>query len=310
MGRGTRTRAFGSSRREGHDASSFYGQKLYADTKRRESESQTENKVPEAFLDHVLVMDARHMEGLPDRSVHLMVTSPPYNVGKDYDQNLGLDEYRKLLQDVFSETYRVLVDGGRACVNIANVGRKPYIPYHRYIIEAMDQAGFLMRGEVIWDKGAGAGVSTAWGSWCSPSNPTFRDVHEYILVFSKGKFGRKVEGGTTSITSEQFVAWTKSIWSFPPESATRVGHPAPFPIELPDRLIRLFTYEGEVVLDPFCGAGSTCVAAARAKRRYIGMDVEEGYVKIAESRLAGKNLERAPPTSVRRRKKPASQRQS
>lgn len=308
MSRSTKTRTFGSSRREGHDSSPFYHQKLYAGRPSAPVTRQPENAVPGAFLDKILRMDARKMEGLPDRSIHLMVTSPPYNVGKDYDRDLDLGEYRALLKDVFGETYRVLVDGGRACVNIANVGRKPYIPYHRFIIDAMEEIGFLMRGEVIWDKGAGAGVSTAWGSWRSPSNPTFRDVHEYILVFSKGQFGRRVEGGKASITSEQFVAWTKSIWSFSPESATRVGHPAPFPVELPSRLIRLFTYEGEVVLDPFCGVGTTCVAAATLNRHYVGMDLVEDYVQAARERIrralsSGNSADSAPPRAPLRKKR-------
>lgn len=131
------------------------------------------------------------MEELPDNSVHLMVTSPPYNVGKEYDQNLSFTEYREFLKSVWKEVYRVLVPGGRACINIANLGRKPYIPLHTFIIKDMLDIGFLMRGEIIWNKGSSASPSTAWGSWLSAKNPTLRDVHEYILVFSKDTFKRE-----------------------------------------------------------------------------------------------------------------------
>ena len=222
---------------------------------------------------------------IPDESVHLMVTSPPYNVGKDYDEDLDLEEYRGLLRDVFAEVYRKLVVGGRACVNVANLGRRPYIPLHSYIIEEMAEIGFLMRGEVIWSKAASAGSSTAWGSWLSASNPTLRDIHEYILVYSKGSMKREKQGRESTIKRDEFLEYTKSIWSFPTESAKRVGHPAPFPVELPYRLIQLYTFQGDVVLDPFCGSGTTCVAAMKTQRHFIGVDTSEEYVELARMRL-------------------------
>ena len=125
------------------------------------------------------------MDELPDNSVHLMITSPPYNVTKEYDSNLNLEEYLILLKNVWKETYRVLVPRGRACINIANLRRKPYIPLHSYIIKDMLELGFYMRGEIIWNKTSSASPSTAWGSWLSAANPVLRDIHEYILVFSK-----------------------------------------------------------------------------------------------------------------------------
>jgi site-specific DNA-methyltransferase (adenine-specific) len=226
------------------------------------------------------------MDELPDRSVHLAVTSPPYNVGKEYDRDLTLDQYRMLLQRVFVELYRVLADGGRACINVANLGRKPYIPLHSYVIQDMLGAGFQMRGEVIWNKGSSAGTSTAWGSWQSASNPTLRDVHEYILVFSKGEFSRKAKDKKSTISKAQFLQYTKSVWDFAAESAKRAGHPAPFPVELPYRCIQLYTFAGDVVLDPFCGIGTTCVAALKSGRRFVGYETDAEYVKAAESRLA------------------------
>ncbi|MEM4145221.1 MAG: site-specific DNA-methyltransferase [Candidatus Nitrosocaldus sp.] len=286
ISRRTKTSRFGVSKREGHDSTSFYSRSLYNELNVDENMIEVENSIPSEVLDKVFCKDSRKMEEIPDSSVHLMVTSPPYNVGKEYDQDLDLKAYLNLLKDVFSETYRVLVPGGRVCVNIANVGRKPYIPYHKFIIDTMLEVGFMMRGEVIWNKGAGAGVSTAWGSWCSPSNPTLRDVHEYILIFSKGKFSRNGKGKEPTITRDEFLEYTKSVWEFPPESAKRVGHPAPFPIELPYRCIQLYTFKGEVVLDPFCGVGTTCIAAIKAGRHYIGIDINPEYVEKANRRIS------------------------
>jgi len=142
-----------------------------------------------------------------------------------------------------------------------------------------------MRGEVIWDKGAGAGVSTAWGSWCSATNPTLRDTHEYILMFSKGKFGRNGKGKESTVTRDEFLEYTKSVWNFQPESARRVGHPAPFPVELPYRCIQLYTFKDEVVLDPFCGVGASAIAAIKTGRHFIGIDIDIEYVERARERI-------------------------
>ncbi len=226
------------------------------------------------------------MKELPDNSVHLMVTSPPYNVGKLYDKELTLEEYRGFLTRIWKEVYRVLVPGGRACINVANLGRKPYIPLHTFIIEDMQKLGFLMRGEVIWEKGASASSSIAWGSYLSAKNPVLRDGHEYILIFSKESFTRGIkEEMKSTITKEEFIEYTKSIWSFNAESATRIGHPAPYPVELPSRCIKLYTFENEVVLDPFMGSGTTAVAALMLSRKFVGYDVEEKYIKLAEKRI-------------------------
>ena len=230
------------------------------------------------------------MHELPDDCIHLMCTgnsnSPPYNVGKAYDDDLSEDEYFQLLNSVWKEVYRVLVPGGRACVNIANLGRKPYIPLNAKISNQMTENGFLMRGEIIWDKSASAGTSCAWGSWKSASNPVLRDTHEYILVFSKGKYNREAKDKTSTISREEFLEFTKSIWSFPAESAKRVNHPAPFPVELPRRLIQLYTFANDIVLDPFMGSGTTAVASVQSRRAYVGYDTSLEYVQTAQSRLA------------------------
>jgi DNA modification methylase len=283
--KGSKTSSFGVSKRESHDSTAFYSTKLYQNAKIDEASAEVESQVPSEVLDRVLCQDSRKIENVPNSSVHLMVTSPPYNVGKDYDADLSLNEYLALLKDVFTETYRVLVNGGRSCVNIANIGRKPYIPYHKFIIDVMLEIGFLMRGEVIWNKGAGAGVSTAWGSWCSPSNPTLRDTHEYIVIFSKGKFSRERKEREGTISKEEFLEFTKSIWTFAPESAKRVGHPAPFPVVLPYRCMQLYTFKGEVVLDPFSGVGTTAIAAIQSGRHFICFDNNPDYVEQARNRI-------------------------
>ncbi len=144
--------------------------------------------------------------------------------------------------------------------------------------------GFLMRGEIIWDKGASAGSSCAWGSWKSASNPSLRDVHEYILIFSKNTYG-KGKKGTSTISKDEFLQFTKSIWTFPSCSAKKAQHPAPFPIELPRRLIELYSYEADTVLDPFMGGGTTALAAIESGRHYIGYELSQEYVDISESKI-------------------------
>ncbi|MHA1657286.1 MAG: DNA-methyltransferase [Candidatus Heimdallarchaeota archaeon] len=283
--KGTETSSFGVTKRENHDSTKFYNSRLYKLLPKEQKVEYQENPIPSKFLDAIFCKSSERMEELPDYSVHLMVTSPPYNVSKEYDNDLTLKEYLQLLKTIFKEVYRVLVPGGRACINIANIGRKPYIPLHSYIIEAMLDLGFLMRGEIIWDKSASAGVSTAWGSWQSASNPVLRDVHEYILVFSKETFVLKKGNKQNSISKEDFLEFTKSLWRFPTESAKRVGHPAPFPVELPYRCIQLYTFQGDVVLDPMIGSGSTAIAALRSNRHFVGYDISREYVEICNQRI-------------------------
>lgn len=283
--KGTKTSRFGASKRENHDSSLFYNSRLYDRQIIEKKFQYVENKIEGKFLDHVFRKSSEKMEELPDNSIHLMVTSPPYNVSKEYDEDLTLEEYIDLLKNVFKEVHRTLVGGGRVCVNIANVGRKPYIPFHSFIIQTMSEIGFLMRGEVIWDKSASSGTSTAWGSWKSAANPTLRDIHEYILIFSKQSFSRKRGKKEDTISRDEFLEFTKSIWTFPTESAKKVGHPAPFPIELPYRLIQLYTFKGDVVLDPFIGSGTTAIAALRTGRHFIGYDNKEEYVNLANKRI-------------------------
>lgn len=284
--RGTQTSSFGSPGRINHDSTAFYASKLYESLPKERKVQYVENRIPTQFLDKIFCKSSEGMNELPDDSVHLMVTSPPYNVGKEYDENLTLGEYRKFLKKVWKEVYRMLVPGGRACINIANLGRKPYIPLHAFIVDDMLDLGFLMRGEIIWNKASSASPSTAWGSWLSAANPTLRDIHEYILVFSKGTFSRKNSNNRkNTISKEEFLEFTKSVWTFPAEPARKVGHPAPFPVELPYRLIQLYTFEGDIVLDPFIGSGQAAIAAIKTNRHYVGYDIDEEYVKLSERRI-------------------------
>jgi len=284
---GTQTSSFGSPGRMNHDSSKFYKSRLYEGLPtEKENVEFVENKIAEENINKIFCKSSEHMEELPDNSVHLMVTSPPYNVGKDYDENLSLEEYRKFLSKIWKETHRVLVPGGRVCINIANLGRKPYIPLHTFIIEDMLKLGFLMRGEIIWNKASTASPSTAWGSWLSAKNPVLRDIHEYILIFSKESFSRVNHNNEkATMNRNEFLELTKSIWTFGAESARKIGHPAPYPIELPLRCIKLYTFENDIVLDPFIGSGTTAIAALKENRRFVGYDTEKKYVDKANERI-------------------------
>jgi site-specific DNA-methyltransferase (adenine-specific) len=222
---------------------------LYKVLENKKIVSQEINSFPSEYLNKIILGSCTNMKEIPDNSLHLMITSPPYNVSKEYDEDLSLDEYSELLKQAFIETYRVLVNGGRACINVANLGRKPYIPISDYISKMMIDIGFNMRGEVIWNKASSASPSTAWGSWLSAANPILRDIHEYILIFSKGEYRRvkskkELKSKDNTIAKEQFMEWTKSIWTINAESAKRIGHPAPFPVELlHNRLIWLYSFQ-------------------------------------------------------------------
>lgn len=288
---GTKTRSFGASQRINHDSSGYYSSRMNVGlAATRNGQVMPDNEFPTSLVNQIILGSSEAMMNVPDNSLHLMITSPPYNATKDYDTDLSLDEYLEVLKRVFAETYRTLVHGGRACINVANLGRKPYIPLSDHISLMMQEIGFLMRGEIIWNKGAGAGRSMAWGSWQSAANPVLRDVHEYILVFSKGDFKRERNGRENTIARDQFMEWTKSVWTMNPESAKKIGHPAPFPIELPYRLIQLYSYKDDIILDPFMGSGTTAIAALRSERKYFGYETDDDYLKISEDRLQAEVL--------------------
>ena len=301
--RKTSTSDFGVGRRENHDASPFY------DRFRPPAISDDHRvRLPRPVEEPFVCGDARHMPTVEDGSVALVVTSPPYFAGKQYEQELERDgvpssylEYLQLLTEVFAECIRKLEPGGRIAVNVANLGRKPYRSLSADVIRILEHdLGLLLRGELIWQKAGGASGSCAWGSYRSAANPVVRDITERVIVASKGRFDRartvrqRASEGLpheSTLLTDDFLALTLDVWSIPPESARRVGHPAPFPVELPERLIWLYTFKDDLVLDPFMGSGSTLVAAARHGRRYVGYDADPGYVEIARRRVA----DEAPP---------------
>lgn len=290
MPKKTKTSSFGVSKREGHDSSEFYNRSMFNSLAQGAGDvtvAQQEIVAIESWADRIYCCSSEAMP-IPDNSVALAFTSPPYNVGKDYDDNMSLDEYLALIQHVGQEVYRVLRPGGRYVVNIANLGRKPYIPLHAHFYKAHMEIGFLPMGEIIWQKGKGANGSCAWGSWKSAKAPRLRDLHEYLLVFTKGMFSRP-DKGESDITREEFMESTLSIWQVPPESAKKVGHPAPFPVALAARVIKLYSYVDDVILDPFLGSGTTCVAAKGLRRHYVGFDISPEYCALSEKRLAETN---------------------
>ena len=246
-------------------------------------EKHQENNVS-LIKNKIFNKSSEDMNELVDNCVSLTVTSPPYNIGKDSDLELNDEEYWKMINKVFSETYRVTKSGGRLVVNVANLGRKPYIPFSKYFTEALNEIGFIMRGEIIWQKSKGANANFAWGSWLSASNPVIRDIHEYCLVFSKDSM-KNSSGGKSTIEKDEFMESTLSIWNITPEKAKKIGHPAPFPVELPKKFINLYSFKDDLILDPFIGSGTTAVASKLLERKYVGYEINKNYIKIANNRL-------------------------
>ena len=295
--RRTSTSNFGVGARENHDSTAFYDRFRPPELSLDETVA-----VPQPVSEPFIHGDARQMDAIEDGTVALVVTSPPYFAGKQYEEELDRDgvpssylEYLQLLADVFAECVRKLEPGGRIAVNVANLGRKPYRSLSADVIRILEHdLGLLLRGELVWQKAEGASGSCAWGSFRSASNPVLRDISERVIVASKGRFDRArsvkqraAEGlpSESTLMTEDFMALTLDVWSIPPESARRVGHPAPFPVELPEQLIRLYTFENDLVLDPFMGSGSALVAAAGLRRRYVGYDLDESYVELARRRV-------------------------
>ena len=293
--RGTKTSNFGVSKRENHDATAFYARFSPPEV------SDDDTVAAASFVDRIVVGDSRHMAEVADNSVALVVTSPPYFAGKAYEEALGEGaipatylDYLQMLRDVFAECARVLEPGGRIAVNVANLGRRPYRSLAADITAILqDDLRLLLRGEVVWVKQRGASGSCAWGSFQRPGNPVLRDVSERVIVAAKGRFDRAIPApkraklglpSVSSITRDEFMEATLDVWELPAESASRVGHPAPFPVALPERLIHLYTYVGDVVLDPFMGSGSTAVAAVRTGRHFVGYDTDPAYVAAATDR--------------------------
>jgi len=295
---GTTTSSFGVSRRENHDSTPFYERFTAPEL------SVSDEVGGRKDIDDIFVGDARNMEKVDDNSVALVVTSPPYFAGKEYEAALGeghipatYKAYLRMLEEVFAECVRTLEPGGRIAVNVANLGRKPYRSLSGDVTWILqERLRLLLRGEVIWVKAKGAAGSCAWGSFQRPANPVLRDLTERIVIASKGRFDRALSSrrrasakpplpSVASIFRDEFMEATTDVWEIPPESASRVDHPAPFPVELPERLIHLYTYRGDLVLDPFMGSGTSAIAAVRTDRHYAGYDTDRGYVERAKTRI-------------------------
>lgn len=295
----TATSQFGSGKRESHDSTSFY-ERFTPPVVSGDEHVQTP-----VVVDRIFHGDARSMtpRQVADGSVALIVTSPPYFTGKEYETDMAAGhvpssyvEYLEMLHEVLAVSLDKLEPGGRMAINVANLGRKPYRSLSADVISILqDDLGMLLRGEIIWQKARGAAGSCAWGSFRSPQNPVLRDVTERVIVASKGRFDRAVRRAEReqrglphepTIETEDFLEATIDVWQMPTASATRVGHPAPFPVELPKRLIELYTYKGDLVLDPFIGSGTTALAAIESGRHYVGFDTERAYIDLASQRIA------------------------
>lgn len=309
----TSTSNFGVGRREGHDASAFYSRFPLPEI----NEDERVVCATPASIDQLWEGDARDLlrsNRIADSSVALVVTSPPYFAGKEYEEALGEGhtpasylDYLDMLTDVFDQCAKKLEPGGRIAVNVANLGRKPYRSLSADVIEILqNRLRLLLRGEIIWQKAEGAAGNCAWGTYQRPGNPVLRDLTERIVIASKGRFNRAISPACRaasklpsegSIFSDDFLGATTDIWQIPPASATRIGHPAPFPVELPERLIELYTYRDDLVLDPFIGSGTTAVAAVRTNRHYVGFDTDPAYIAIAHQRIAAEQTKREGPDS-------------
>ena len=297
--RPTSTSAFGVGRREGHDASDFYAR--FAPPEVADDDHLVDDPSVRA-LDRVVHGSSTDMSAVADGSVALVVTSPPYFAGKAYETELDAEhvpatylEYLQMLRDVFAECVRTLEPGGRIAVNVANLGRRPFRSLTADVVTILqDDLRLLLRGEVVWVKQRGASGSCAWGSFQRATNPVLRDLTERVVIASKGRFDRPVPAAerqrrglpsTSTVHRDEFMDATLDLWEIPPESARRVGHPAPFPVALPERLINLYTYRDDLVLDPFMGSGTTAVAALRTGRHFVGYDTDADYVRGARERI-------------------------
>ncbi len=263
----------------------------------------------EWWKDRIICGDScKILRAMPAESVHLAITSPPYNVGLEYDSHndkMPYNDYRKWLRDYWEELYRVLVKGGRFALNVAPTSIKNFRPIHYDLARDLMKLGFIMRTEILWYKQT-MRRRTAWGSWKSPRNPHVVPSWEYVLVFCKGSWTLEGDKADADITAEEFIKYSDAFWTIPPETRGRQpflkslypprrgrktpeekadGHPAPFPEELIKRLIKFYSYRGNVVLDPFGGTGTVAAVARRYNRHYVHIDISKRYCAIAAKRV-------------------------
>ncbi|MEM3473811.1 MAG: site-specific DNA-methyltransferase [archaeon] len=251
--------------------------------------SKQNNNVPEEFVNKIITGDSEEiLKRLPDNCIDLIFTSPPYNFGLEYETHkdgINWNDYFNKLFAIFQECIRVLKYGGRIIINVQPLF-SDYIPIHHIISNFFIKNKLIWKGEILWDKHNYNCKYTAWGSWKSPSNPYLKYTWEFLEIFSKGDLRHQGNGKVADITGEEFKKWVYAKWDIAPEyNMKKYGHPAMFPEALVERVLKLFSFKGDVVLDPFNGVGTTTVVAKRLSRNYIGIDISDEYCRKAEERL-------------------------
>ncbi len=247
------------------------------------------NELPAEFENKIICGDSEEvLKKLPDNCIDLVFTSPPYNFGLEYENHndvIKWENYFAKLFSIFEQCIRVLKYGGRIVVNVQPLF-SDYIPIHHIISKFFMDKGFIWKGEIIWEKHNYNCKYTAWGSWKSPSNPYLKYSWEFLEIFCKGSLKHEGETNISDLTADEFKEWVYAKWDIAPErNMEKWGHPAMFPEELARRVIKLFSFVGDVVLDPFNGVGTTTKVAKELKRRFIGIDISPEYCRKAEMRL-------------------------
>ncbi len=268
---------------------------------RGSSFSKENRKLPVAFLDQIFCGDSLEiLQQLPNNCIDLVFTSPPYNFGLAYHEQQDEHFWEKYFQKLFAifrECVRVLKFGGRIIVNIQPLF-SDYIPTHHMISQFFIDEKMIWKGEILWEKNNYNCKYTAWGSWKSPASPYLKYTWEFLEIFCKGELKKPGGWENIDITDEEFKAWVVARWSIAPERKMKeLGHPAMFPEELVRRVLKLFSYRNDVILDPFNGVGTTTVVARTLERRYLGIDISEKYCAVARERLKAAGQGEFPPKS-------------
>lgn len=251
--------------------------------------SKQSNVFPKEYENKIICADSLEiLKKLPDNCVDIIFTSPPYNFDIDYDKyedKIDWDSYFDMIFSIFREGIRVLKYGRRFFVNI-QPGWKEHIPTHHLIGKFFLENNMIWHSEILWEKNNYNASLCSWGSWKSPSCPYLKSTWEYVELYCKGSLKKDGDPSNIDITGDEFKKWTNAKWSIAPETRMGVfGHPAMFPEELVERSLKLFSYKGDIILDPFSGAGTTATVAKRLGRRYLGIDISQEYCEVAEKRL-------------------------
>ena len=272
----------GRKRKETRRGKHFYANDHNFAEKAKKMPMEFENKIIQGDSELVL-------KQLPDNCVDLVFTSPPYNFGLNYDQSndtTDWEAYFAKLFSVFDECIRVLKFGGRLVINVQPLF-SDYIPSHHIISNHLMNRRMIWKGEILWEKNNYNCKYTAWGSWKSPSSPYLKYTWEFLEIFCKGDLKKTGSAENADITVESFKKWVIGKWSIAPErNMKQFNHPAMFPEELANRVLLLFSFKGNTILDPFAGAGTTCVSAKKNQRKFLGIDTSKEYCETAEARLS------------------------